>query len=326
MNILKNLGIILTAGMLATSFAYAGTVKEYPNKPIRLIVPYSAGGITDVLGRMYAKQLSEQLGQPVITENRTGAAGSIGIDQLVRSEPDGYTLAFSPSGPLASNFALYKELSYHPVEDLAPVARIGFIQNIMVIHPDVPAKNFDEMIKLLRDNPGKYSYASGGNGTAQHFSGELLKSLAKVDMTHVPYRGESQSINDVLGGQVPISFLTASVALPHIESGRLRAIAVTSKVRSARLPDVPTIAESGFPEYEMVAWFGAVVPKGTPQAIQEKLNEASAKAFSEGPVHDRFEAIDGIPGHEPLPELRDFIKSEVAKWSRIVELTGARLD
>ena len=323
---MKRLQRFLAASVALLMAGSAAMAQDYPHRPIRLIVPYPAGGITDVLGRLYAQQLSATLGQPVITENRTGQAGSIGIDHVAKSTPDGYTLGFSANGPLASNYALFKSLSYHPGADLAPVARLGFIQNILAVHPSVPAQNLSELLALLRANPGKYSFASGGNGTAQHFSGELLKSMAKVEMAHVPYRGEAQSINDVLGGQVPITFATASVVLPHIQSGRLRAIAVTSKTRSTSLPDVPTIAEAGVPGYELVAWFGAVAPKGTPAPLLEKLNQASNQAIASGPLAERFQAIGGISAPATTREFGAFIKEEIDKWARIVKLTGATLD
>lgn len=323
MNIRKIVSITACFAALASSAALA---QEYPTKPIRLIIPYSAGGITDVLGRLYGQQLSAALGQPVIVENRTGSAGSIGIDHVAKSPADGYILAFSANGPLASNYALYKNPTYNPTVDLAPVARLGSIQNILAVHPSVPAKNLGELITLLKSNPGKYSYASGGNGSAQHFSGELLKSMAKVDITHVPYRGEGQSINDAVGGQVPIVFGTASVIAPQIQAGRLRAIAVTSKERSTSLPNVPTIAEAGLPGYELVAWFGVVGPKGLPPAILEKLNQVSQQVFASGGVAERFSAIGGTQAPATTAQFREFIKSEVELWTRIRDLTGASLD
>lgn len=323
MNFRKIVSAVTSFIVLASSAALA---QDYPVKPIRLIIPYSAGGITDVLGRLYGQQLSTALGQPVIVENRTGSAGSIGIDYVAKSQPDGYTLAFSSNGPLASNYALFKTHSYNPMVDLAPVARLGTIQNILAAHPSVPAKNLGELIALLKANPGKYAYASGGNGTAQHFSGELLKSMAKVDITHVPYRGEGQSINDVLGGQVPLVFGTASVLGPQIQAGRLRAIAVTSKVRSTSFPNVPTIAEAGLPGYELIAWFGVVAPKGTPPAIVEKLNQISRQVFNSGDLAERFSAIGGTQAPATTAQFREFIKSEVELWTRIRDLTGASLD
>lgn len=323
MNIRKIVSITACFTVLATGTALA---QDYPTKPIRLIIPYSAGGITDVLGRLYGQQLSAALGQPVVVENRTGSAGSIGIDYVAKSPADGYTLAFSSNGPLASNYALYKSPTYNPVVDLAPVARLGSIQNILAVHPTVPAKDLGELLALLKANPGKYSYASGGNGTAQHFSGELLKSMAKVDISHIPYRGEGQSINDAVGGQVPIVFGTASVIGPQIQAGRLRAIAVTSKERSTSLPNVPTIAEAGLPGYELVAWFGVVGPKGLPPAILERLNQVSQQAFKTGGVAERFSAIGGTQMPATTTQFRDFIKSEVELWTRIRDLTGASLD
>ncbi|WP_382163065.1 Bug family tripartite tricarboxylate transporter substrate binding protein [Hydrogenophaga sp. ANAO-22] len=323
MNIRK---ILSTAACVLAFTSGAAMAQDYPTKPIRLIIPYSAGGITDVLGRLYGQQLSTALGQPVIVENRTGSAGSIGIDLVAKSPADGYTLAFSSNGPLASNYALFKNPTYNPMVDLSPVARLGSIQNILAVHPSVPAKNLGELIALLKANPGKYSYASGGNGTAQHFSGELLKSMAKVDIAHIPYRGEGQSINDAVGGQVPLVFGTASVIVPQIQAGRLRAIAVTSKERSSSLPDVPTIAEAGLPGYELVAWFGVVGPKGLPPAILEKLNKVSREVLATGGVAERFNAIGGTPAPATTAQFRDFIKSEIELWTRIRDLTGASLD
>jgi tripartite-type tricarboxylate transporter receptor subunit TctC len=327
---MKRLQRFLAASVALLMAGSAAMAQDYPHRPIRLIVPYPAGGITDVLGRLYAQQLSATLGQPVITENRTGQAGSIGIDHVAKSAPDGYTLGFSANGPLASNYALFKSLSYHPGADLAPVARLGFIQNILAVHPSVPAQNLSELLALLRANPGKYSFASGGNGTAQHFSGELLKSMAKVEMAHVPYRGEAQSINDVLGGQVPLLFGSLPSTLPHIQAGRLRALAVSGGARSPLLPDVPTIGET-VPGYNGTLWVGLFAPEGVPGPVLAQLQDGMARALAASDLRSKLEA-SGVemagPADRPVApaQMAALLREDIARWARIVKASGASLD
>jgi tripartite-type tricarboxylate transporter receptor subunit TctC len=299
---------------------------DYPSKPIRLIVPFAPGGPTDALARAFALQLGEDLNQTVVVENKSGAGGNVGVEFVTKAPPDGYTLGFGTNGPLAGNVSLFKNLGYDPAKDLAPITRIAFVPNIIAVSPSLGVKNLQELISVLKANPDKYSFASGGNGTTQHLGGELLKSMTGTRMTHIPYKGEGPALNDALGGQVPIIFSSLAVGVPYVTSGRLRALAVTSRGRSPALPDVPAVTEAGVPGYELTAWYGLVAPPGTPPDIVRKLNRASLQVVNSPQFSQRLITVGGTPAPTTSEEFGAFIRTEIQRWAEIVKQTGAKVD
>jgi tripartite-type tricarboxylate transporter receptor subunit TctC len=311
------------AGLLTVAAAWADT---YPSKPIRFVMPFAAGGPTDALSRVYAKELSELLKQPVIVDNRPGAGGNLGVDLVAKAPPDGYTIGLGTNGPLAINVTVFGKLPYDPSRDIAPITRFAFVPNVLVVPPSLGVKDAGELLRLFKANPGKYSYASGGNGTSQHLAGEMLKTMAQLDIVHIPYKGESPAIADVIGGQVAMSFSTLAASLPHIQSGRLIPLAVTSAQRSPALPQVPTIAENGLPGYEATAWYGIIAPANTPPEIVRKLHDASLKAFASAEVVDKLAAL-GASAAPTTPEaFAAFIRSETQRWAPVVKASGAKVD
>lgn len=298
---------------------------DFPNKPIRLIVPFAAGGPTDALSRAFALELGEILKQNIIVENKVGAGGNIGIDLVAKAPSDGYTIGFGTNGPLAGNVTLFKSVPYDPTKDLAPITRIAFVPNIIAVTPSLPAKTLPELIALLKANPDKYSFASGGNGTTQHLGGELLKAMTGTKMTHIPYKGEGPAMNDALGGQVPIILSSLAVGVPYVTSGKLRALAVTSKTRSPALPDVPPAADS-VPGFELTAWYGLVAPAGTPPEVIRKLNAASRQVINSRQMKERLEFLGGSPAATTPEEFAAFIKSEIPRWAEIIRISGAKAD
>jgi tripartite-type tricarboxylate transporter receptor subunit TctC len=314
------------AAILAPFAAAAAWGETYPSRPVRFVMPFAAGGPTDVLSRAYAKAMSELLKQPVIVDNRPGAGGNLGVDLVAKAQPDGYTIGLGTNGPLAINVTLFSKLPYDPQKDITPVTRFALVPNVLLVPPSLGVKDFDELVRLVKANPGKYSYASGGNGTSQHLAGEMLSVLGKLDLTHVPYKGESPAITDVIGGQVSMSFSSLAASLPHIRSGRLVPLAVTSAQRSPAMPEVPSIAEKGFPRYEAVAWYGIIAPPGTPVEIVRKLNEASHKAFASAEVREKLTALSAAATPGTPEEFTAFIRSEIARWAPVVKASGAKVD
>src|SRR5438552_13835540 len=252
---------------LRTVCVSGASAQTYPTRPIRLVVPFPAGGTTDILAREVGQRLSMTLGQPVVIDNRPGAAGNIGADLVAKSAPDGYTLLMGTVGTHAINASLYAKMPYDHVKDFAPIILVAGVPNVLVVNPSLPVNSVQELIAYAKANPGKLNFASSGPGTSIHLSGELFKVMAGVQMTHVPYKGSAPALQDLLGGQVQLMFDNLPPSLPHIKAGKLRALAVTSVARSPALPDVPTIAESGLPGFEASSWFGILVPAGTPSAI-----------------------------------------------------------
>ena len=305
--------------------AQASDTREYPTKPIRMIVPFPAGGPTDIVGRIMAQKLSEALGQQVVVDNRGGASGIIGTDMAAKSPPDGYTLLMAPSA-LAIVVSLYKSVPYDPLKDLAPVIRVASTAFVLVVHPSVPATNVKQLIALLKTRPKEFSYASAGNGTPQHLTTELFKTEAHVRMTHVPYKGSAPAINDVIAGQVPVAFDAFLVALAQIKAGRLRALAQTGRTRSIHLPHVPTKAETVLPGFEAIGWFGLFAPAGTPQAIIARLHEDAAKAFNTPEVKQRLIDLGSDLVIEGPEQFRAFIAAEIVKWVKVIEASGAKVD
>ena len=299
----------------------------YPDKPIRLVVPFPAGGATDLMARTMGQKLAERLGQAVIIDNRAGAGGGIGAEAVATAAPDGYTLLFATMGSLTINPSLYKNLRYDPAKSFEPITLTHNTSNLLVVHPDVPAKSVSDLIELARKNPGGLTFASAGNGTTSHLSGELLKSLAGVDMVHVPYKGSAPAMTDFLGGRISMMFDTTSNFVEHVKSGRLRALGVTGPRRSAAMPGVPSISETpGLANYDMTLWLGVLAPAGTPKDIIARLQRDIAAVMST-PEMSKQMAEAGIEARTSTPhEFSALIRSDMAKWAGVVKRSGMQLE
>jgi tripartite-type tricarboxylate transporter receptor subunit TctC len=308
--------ILLAVLALAASAVNAQT---YPSKPVKLVVPFPAGSATDQIARVLGQQLQEGLGQPFVVENKPGAQGSIAASEVARAAPDGYTLMVGTNTPLAANPSLFKKLSYDPVKDFAPVARLGTISFMIMVRPDFPAKDLKEFLSYSRNNPGKLSagYGSAGSQVSQ----AMLRSMGKIEFIDVPYKGLPQAITDVLGGQISFTFADLANALAQIKGGKLRGIAVTSQKRSALAPDVPAIAEE-LPGYELIAWFALVAPANTPAPVVARLHETTVKSLAKPEVKARFEALGTDVGPMNPAELGGFIRSEMDKWAKMAKAAG----
>ena len=298
----------------------------YPTRPITLIVPFAAGGSTDVVGRLVAQKLSEVLGQQVVVENVVGAGGNVGAARVAKAEPDGYTILMGTVATHALNPLILKRKPYDPVTDFAPVALLVVVPNVLVVNPNLPAKNVQELIALLKADPKKYNYASSGIGTPLHLSGELFKSMAGVQMQHIPYRGSGPALNDVVAGQVPIQFDNLPSASEFIRAGTLRALAVTTKERAPSFPDVPTMAEAGLPNYETYTWNALFAPPGTPRPIVDALNAAARKALADEALVERLKTFSAKVQLSTPEGLGEHVKAEVAKWTPVVREAGIPAD
>ena len=312
---------------LALLFLVAGTAlaQPYPSEPIRVIVPFPAGGIADLYARLIGQRVSDGWGQPVLIENRTGAGGNIGADNVAKSAPDGYTLVMGSFGTHAVNVSLFSSMPYDPVRDFAPIALVLEAEGLLVVHPSVPAKNVGELIAHARANPGKLTFASAGMGTASHLAGELFKTMAKVEMTHVPYKGNVPAITDLLAGQTSLLFGTMPTVLPHAKAGKLRALATIGSMRSAAAPELPTVAET-LPGFEVNNWVGLLAPAGTSADIVRRWNGEVSKIMQGADIEQRL-LLEGARYTPNTPEqFGAFIKSEIAKWAPVVKASGARAD
>lgn len=318
--------IPLTLAMAAGSAALPVSAQGYPVKPVRMIIPFSAGGAADVPGRIVTQKLAEVLRQQVVVENRPGAGSTIGADLAAKAAPDGYTV-FMISNTHFVSAALHKKLAYDSLNDFTPVTQITSAPNVMVVHPSLPAKSVKELIALAKARPGQIDYASSGNGSTQHLTGALFANMAGIKMTHIPYRGSGPVTADLLGGQVQLAFPGIAGMLPHIKSGRLRPLGVTGSKRSPELPNVPTIAEAGVKGYEMVAWFGVSGPKGLPRDIQMKLHGDLLSVLKTPEMGRSLQAVGQEPAWQDSPEkFFDFLNVESAKWAKVVQASGAAID
>jgi tripartite-type tricarboxylate transporter receptor subunit TctC len=291
---------------------------QYPNKPLRLIVPFAPGGSTDIFARLIAERAQAPLGQPVVVENRAGAAGNIGAEAVVRSAPDGYTLLMATTGVMAINNALYKSMTYDAAKDLQPVLYVASITNVLVVPPDLPAKNVAELIALAKKEPGKLSFASSGAGASTHMTAELFKAMTGTDILHVPYKGSGPAMPDLMAGRVHMMFENAPGAVPHIKAGKLRALAQTGLRRSKALPDVPTVAESGVPGYESLSWSGIAVAAGTPKAVIEKLNKDLNAVLAMPELRQKIEEQGAEVIGGPPEAFSKHIQAEREKWTRVI--------
>jgi tripartite-type tricarboxylate transporter receptor subunit TctC len=300
---------------------------SYPNKPIKLIVPYTAGGGYDVVARLLAQRLSERWGQQVLVDNRAGANGNIGAGMVAKSDPDGYTLLLGGIGPNAINPSIYGDKTgYDAIKDFAPVMLVATFQNIVAVNASVPVKSIKELIALAKAKPGEINYASAGSGSTQHLSGELFKTMAGVELTHIPYKGSAPAQAAVLANEVSLIFNSTPTTLPHIKTGRLRGLAVTALHRSPEAPDLPTVAEAGVPGYEVIGWYGVLAPAGTPKPIVAKINSELDKILQLPAIKARFKEL-GVDTDGGSPEqFAEFIKKEVTKWAKVVKDSGAKAD
>jgi tripartite-type tricarboxylate transporter receptor subunit TctC len=313
-----SLGFVL--GMILMGVAQAQTA--WPTKPIKIMVGYAPGGSTDVTARIIAQALSGRLGQPVIIENRPGAAGNIAADATAKADPDGYTLTLATSSTMAANPSLYKSLPFDTQADFAPITLTAFIPNLMVVHPSVPAKNLAEFIAYAKANPGQINFGSAGNGSSQHLSGELFNSLAGVRMVHVAYRGGAPAVNDLLGGQIQVIFAPLVEVIEQLRADKLRALGITTVKRSPLLAEVPTVAET-LPGYEIRLWNGLLAPAKTAPEIIDRINRAVIDALRSEEVKARLAEQGSEPVGNSPAEFKAFIGSELVKWKKLVEISGA---
>ena len=303
----------------------AAIAQAYPTKPIRLVVPYSSGTTTDVLGRLYAQRLSENLGQAVIVENRAGAGGNIAGEAVAKAAPDGYTITLSTSAVHATNPALYGKLPFDAIRDFSHVTFLASAPNMLVVNSTVPANSMAELIAYAKANPGRLTYISAGSGTSPHMSGELLKSMAGIDITHVPYKNITQGFADLVGGQVSMTFYHVPVIYPFVKDGRLRALGVATRTRSALAPEVPPIADT-VPGYEIRPWWGVSGPAGMPAEVVNRLYNATTAILNDADTRQRFTAIGLEITLMSVKEFNDFIVAELGKWTKIVKDSGAKVD
>jgi tripartite-type tricarboxylate transporter receptor subunit TctC len=315
----------LLALVLLAASGVAGA-QAYPSKPVRLIVPYPPGGSADILARNIGAKLSEALGQQVIADNRPGAGTAIGAEAAAKSAPDGYTLLLGTVSSHAINPGMNPNLKYDPVKDFAPVSLVASIPFALIAHPSLPAKNVAELLALAKAQPGKLNFSSAGNGTSNHLAGELLKSMAGIDLVHVPYKGSAPALNDLLAGQVQLMFDLVLTAQPHVKSGAARALAVTGRERSAALPGVATVAESGVAGYEVSAWFGIFAPAGTPAPVVSKLNADLVRVMRAPEMRERL-AAQGTDAITSTPEeFAAYVRDELAKWTKVVKSSGMKVE
>lgn len=315
--------VVAAAALVLPGLAAA---QDYPTRPIRLVVPYPAGGTTDILARLAAVQLGERLKQPVVVDNRAGASGAIGSAEVARAAPDGYTLLMATASSHGINSALYKKLPYDAVKDFAPVTMLASTPNIVVVNPSVPANNLKELIALAKAQPGKLNFGSTSLGGSPHMSAELLKMQAGIDIVHVPYKGAAPMLADLLGGQVQIGFDNLPSTINFVNTGKVRAIAVTTPQRWPGAPDIPTVAESGLPGYEVSGWFGLLAPAGTPKAFLDTLQQALAAAVAQPEVAKRMLELGAQPIANTPEAFARQIPQEVKKWQDVVKATGVSVE
>jgi tripartite-type tricarboxylate transporter receptor subunit TctC len=324
MKVIRHLERTVAATLMM--IAALGAWAAYPEKPIRLVVPFPAGGGADFMARTLAQKLSERLGQPVVLDHRGGAGGTIAAEAVAGAQPDGYTLLFGTMGTQAINPHLYEKLRYDPLKDFAPISLTHATPRVLVVHPSIPATTIQELIALSKTKPGQLTFGSAGNGSSSHLSGELFKSMAGVDITHVPYKGSGPAATDLLGGRISMVFDSIAVYSDHIKSGKVRALGVTSLKRSAALPNVPAIAEAGLQGFDVSNWLGVLAPANTPKEVIARLNTEIRAAMSDIETRKQLANV-GIDPLESTPEaFAETIKTEMAKWAKVVKASGARVD
>jgi tripartite-type tricarboxylate transporter receptor subunit TctC len=324
MSQLSRLVSIAVLSLLALTAQSAA--QTYPERVVRIINPYPPGGSVDVMARILAQKLSDDLGHQFIVENRAGGGGNTGSEFVAKADPDGYTLLFTAPGPLTVNQTLYSKLPFDPAKDFAPIALFATAPIVLIVNPAVPAHNVQELIALAKKEPGKINFASAGNGTTNHLSGELFKSMAKIDIVHVPYRGAGPAMNDLIGGHVQMFFDLMPVVLPQIAAGKVRALANAGAKRAAALPDLPTVAEQGLPGFDASSWYGLVAPASTPEPVLAKLREEVAKALKTPAMAARIRELGSEPGTAFGKDFGAFMAAETKKWAEVIRASGAKAD
>ncbi|HEX4944408.1 MAG TPA: tripartite tricarboxylate transporter substrate binding protein [Usitatibacteraceae bacterium] len=313
------------AAIVATMLALGANAQGYPNRPVKIVVPFSPGGFTDVVARILQTQLGAALGQPVVIENKPGAGSTIGTAEVANARPDGYTLAMVSTTHVISP-SLYRKMPYDALADFTPVMKLAEGPYVLVVHPSLPVRNVKELIALARAEPGKIDYASSGNGSSQHLVGALFGQMAGVTLNHVPYKGSGQAMQDLVGGQVKVSFVGAPNAVPYLASGKLRALGVTTKKRSADLPDIPSIDEAGVAGYDATLWLGLLAPPGTPADVVARLREGVTKALSTPEARKLVNSAGVDVAFSTPEEFAALMKSELARWGKVVKETGATVN
>lgn len=298
--------------------------QSYPQRPIRMIVPFAAGGGTDITGRIVAQKLTASLGQTVVVDNRGGAGGVIGADMVAKAAPDGYTLLMAANGPIAVAPGLTKKMPYDSIADFSPVGLVTIYASVVVVHPSVPAKTMKELITYARANPGKLNFATPGAGSTNHLAVELLKAMAGIDLVHVPYKGTGIAIGDLIGGQVDLMSGDLPALLPHVRTGKLRALGVTSSKRTPLLPEVPTVSEGGVPGFESVGWFAVLAPAGVPKPIITRLNGDLQKIIASDDMREKLSSLGAEPAGSTPEQLGAHIREQVVKWAKVVRAAGLK--
>jgi tripartite-type tricarboxylate transporter receptor subunit TctC len=322
----RRLFLSLPIGAAMASLPGGARAQSFPTRPVTLVVPFAAGGSTDVVARILGERMSAGLGQQVVIENKAGGGGNLGAEAVSRAEPDGYTILMGTVATHALNPLIAKKRPYDPVNDFAPISLLAVVPNVLLVNPSFPAKSVAELIELLKKEPGTYNYASSGVGTPLHLSGELFKTMSGTQMTHVPYRGSGPALNDVVSGQVPIMFDNLPSASEFIRAGTLRGLAVTTKTRAPSFPDMPTMAEAGLPGYETYTWNALFAPKGTPEEAIQRLNQEALKALADPGLQEKFKGFSAeIVGSSPAA-LTEHVKAELAKWEPIVKEAGIQTE
>ena len=320
-----SLWLAASLSALAIAIPLGAQAQAYPQKPVKVVVAFTAGGTTDILARTVTQQLSEKLKQPFVIDNKPGAGGNLGTELVVRSAPDGYTLIVNSVGPIAVNPTLYGKLPYNPLNDLVPMVQIADVPNVLVIHPSVPANSMEELIAYAKANPGKLNYGSTGIGTSSHLSSFMLSKRVGFEATHIPYKG-ADALKDLLAGRIQFMFATIPSVMPHITAGKLKPIAVSSLKRSRSMPDVPTVVEKGFPQFEAGSWFGFFAPKGTPEAVISMVNKAVNEILQVPAIEQQMIAQGADPAGGTPAQFGQFVQREHDKWRVIVRDSGAKAE
>ncbi|KQQ96484.1 ABC transporter substrate-binding protein [Massilia sp. Leaf139] len=326
MSDMKLLSKSFVLAFAASVVSLSAVAQNWPEKNVNVVVPWPPGGPSDIAARPWAKELTQSLGKTFVIDNRAGGGGNIGTAAVVRSPADGHTLLITSSAPIVINPSVYKNMAFDPLKDLAPISNLLRVPLVLVANPSVPAKNLKELIAHIQSKKGSFSFASSGNGTPQHLTGELFNSVQKLEMVHVPYKGSAPAISDLLGGHIPVMFDSTIAIMPHIKSGKVKPIAITSAKRSPLLPDVPTFAELGIPQIESYAWYGLFAPAKTPKAVIDKINAETIK-FMKSPEFAKVRAETGSDLLVDTPEnFTKFVQAESTKWSKVAKDSGATVD
>lgn len=317
---------VLATVIVALQLGLGGAAAAFPDRPVRIVVPFPPGGSNDVIARLLAQNLSEQWKQPVVVDNRSGAGGNVGAEAVVRADPDGYTLLLSAPGPLSINQSLYSQIGYNPLKDFAPIALVASVPIVLAVNPEVKATTVKELIALAKAEPGKLNYGSSGNGTTNHLAGELFKELAKIDIVHIPYRGAAPAMNDLMGGQIPMMFDNMPAVRPQVQAGKIRALAVAGTERSPLYPELPTMIEAGVPGFDATAWFGLVGPAKTPAAVLKTIEDATKKALTDPAMVKKFADLGAEPGNAFGAAFGKFMEAEAAKWGKVIKDANVKVD